>query len=157
MLHHNADSQMKPILSCLAISGLYFLTLLATPQTANVSLKNRLQPFMPGFMSVSAGATSNSVAMVNTLFFQSLSLQASFAMSAATSSNVVFSFSRSIDGLNWDSPTAWSVPANGTNVVSSMTNLTVNGAAWVRLSSVQNTSPAALSGLLVSGYSKGPF
>jgi hypothetical protein len=81
----------------------------------------------------------------------------SFAMTGAGTPNVVFSFSRSADGTNYETTPSLVITnaANGTNTVTSITNLDLGAAGWLKLVSVANTNAStAITNLAVKVSTK---
>ncbi len=77
---------------------------------------------------------------------QNVTLQISQVYSNAGASNVVYTFHRSVDGSTFES-TAFAtitVAGNGTTPVVTVTNLTVAGAGYLRLTSITNGHTAAI-------------
>lgn len=72
---------------------------------------------------------------------QNVGIAVTFDFASATTSNLVYTFSRSLDKTNWDTVNTYAltVAGNGTNIITCVTNLNVGGIGWMRLNSINNT------------------
>ena len=105
-----------------------------------------------------AASTTNSVTAPVLAFTRSTYgvVQTTFKLTGAGSSTVVLTFDESVDNSNWDLATrTLSVTANGTTAVTGLSNYTLGGAGYLRLSSVENPNAAAITNLVVK-YSYKP-
>ena len=78
----------------------------------------------------------------------------SFKCGATNAGTVVLKFERSLDNSTYDATHVFTLTAtaNGTNVVTIATNLTLNGFGWVRLKTVANTNNVAGTTNMVLQY-----
>ena len=82
-------------------------------------------------------------------------VQVGFKLDGAGTSAVVFKFDESIDGSNWVPTTrTLSVTAAGTTTVHNLSNLTIGGAGYLRLSYIGNPNSANITNLYVKYASK---
>lgn len=100
-----------------------------------------------------AASTTNSVTVpvLTVAKASNVAIQAAFKLTGAGTSAVVFNFDESIDGSNWKtSSRTLSVTPAGTSTVVNLGNYTLGGAAFLRLSSVQNPNSAAITNLVLN-------
>jgi hypothetical protein len=73
-----------------------------------------------------------------------MGLQVTFALVSATNSTVTLSFSKSLDGVNFENASSFSygIPDNGTNTRVWVTNVTISGVRAIRLDSIGHTNTA---------------
>ena len=77
-------------------------------------------------------------------------VQIGFKLDGSGTSAVVFKFDESIDGANWVATTrTLSVTAAGTTTVHNLSNLTLGGAGYLRLSYIGNPNSANITNLYV--------
>lgn len=81
-------------------------------------------------------------------------LEISWSLLAPGTSNVVFNFSHSVTSNYWVPVLSLVVPAQGTNVVVTITNPVVNSVGWWLLTTVVNTNTPALTNLSVTPVKK---
>ena len=99
-----------------------------------------------------AAATTNAVTtpVLTVVKSSDVAIQASFKLTGAGTSAVVFNFDESIDNSSWKSNSrTLSVTPAGTTTVVNMGNYTLGGAGFLRLSSVQNPNSAAITNLVL--------
>lgn len=93
--------------------------------------------------TVAGGATSNGIpaVVIDCTRVKDVALQVKFTFANTTTSNVVYTVCKSIDGANWETTPCftWTIAGNGTTSVTSTTNLTVGGLGYLKLTSIQNT------------------
>lgn len=79
-----------------------------------------------------------------------IAVQASFVLGGAGTTAVVLKFDESIDNVNWTAAAvSISITANGTSSVSKVSNFTIGGIGYLRLSSVENPNASAIASLAV--------
>jgi hypothetical protein len=73
---------------------------------------------------------------------QNVAIMLMFNQSGASTSNVVYTFERSVDRVNWDTATKYTitVPSTGTTRVNYGTNINVAGFRYLRLTSIANAT-----------------
>ena len=88
--------------------------------------------------ATTATVSSNNVATVTKQ--QNVVLAFTSRLSAAGTSNLVYTFSRSIDGTYYDAITKYTItiPATGTTTNTYATNLNIGGFQYLRLDSIDN-------------------
>lgn len=92
-------------------------------------------------IGTTAGATTTTCTnlFIDVRNFQNVTLQTTFNFSGATTSNVVYTISKSIDKVNFDAGITWTNAGNGTTPVTATTTISTGGAGWLKLVSIQNT------------------
>lgn len=65
-----------------------------------------------------------------------LGIQLKFQFTAAGASNIILNLDKSVDGASWDAAALlnWPVAGNGTNVITVVTNVVLNGIPAIRAS-----------------------
>lgn len=82
-------------------------------------------------------------------------IQASFALTGAGTSGVLFSFDTSADNSVWQTGThSFWIPASGTTAVKHATNWTINAVPFMRLNIIHNTNAAIVTNLVVKAVVK---
>lgn len=77
-------------------------------------------------------------------------VQASYVLTGAGTSAVVFTFDESLDGTTWvPSTRTLSVTASGTTAVSGLSNYLMGGSGYLRLKSVNNANATAVTNLAI--------
>lgn len=98
--------------------------------------------FINSTNSVAAATTNTPNSVVDCTGGKEFSIGVVSQFQAAGVSNVIFYFEKSPDGVNFEPTPSLSYVfiGNGTNVVTGVTNFTLNAVPYVRLSHVSNTN-----------------
>jgi len=111
-----------------------------------------------GVASGSANGTPSDAIGVTKYGDVTLVLQYNLAANTSFSSNVVFSFTSSGDGSNFSSTPpgnlVFTLPSNGTNTVTLVTNVVVGSTGYLELYSIGNGAASAATNINVQAWVK---
>lgn len=148
MLHHNSRTakNMKHVITILAALALFAFGAQAQGNYQAASLLSTTA-------SITAGATTNYNTVINVTKWDEIALQLSYKLAAATAnnSNVTVTLSRSLDGVNWGTADklVFTLAANSTNQVSTITNIDTGSIGYYRLDSIANANTNTMTNILV--------
>jgi len=97
---------------------------------------------LTGIGTTAGGATTTVTNQVmDVRGFQNVTLQTRFTFANTTTSNVVYTISKSVDGTDFETTgqTTWTVAGNSTTPQIATTTIATGGAGWLKLVSIQNT------------------
>lgn len=128
------ETTMKKLVSLAAFLVLSFA---AQAQYTLVTLPN-----IPSILATTITTNLATPAIIDATKQKDVAVQFEFAQMAASTSNVVFTLQRSLDGVRWDSNVTYTVtlPSTGTGLQTFTTNWTLGGVGYMRLVSVANTT-----------------
>lgn len=104
-----------------------------------------------------SGTLSPTAAIFTTQKNTNVGLQATFALSGTGVGNLVFSFSKSVDGLTYETvpSVTMTIAASGTNTVCGVSNVSIGAITNLKLVSVTNANtPSTVTGLTVKAIVK---
>ncbi len=144
---------MKTILAILAITAA--VTFSAQAQFSTQQL------FTSGNASIASSGSTNipaNVAVITARKNSNVGIEASFKQSGASTNNVVFNFARSLDGVNYETTPSVVItaPANGTNSVVAVTNVSLGAVGALKLQSISNGSASTTTTNAVVKFSIKP-
>jgi hypothetical protein len=97
---------------------------------------------MPATLATTVSTNLATPQVIDCSAQQNVAIMLSFNQSGASTSNVVYTFERSVDRNVWDTATKYtiSVPSSGTTRVNYGTNINVAGFRYLRLVTIANTT-----------------
>jgi hypothetical protein len=112
---------------------------LAPPTQAQVS---PVELNLAGIGTIAGGTTQTCTNLIiDVPRYGNVALAFKFNMSGSTTSNIVYTFSKSIDRSNWSTvnPITVTVAANGTTDVVEVSNQAIGAVPYLKLETIQNT------------------
>ena len=133
---------------------LAIIALAAVSLTADAQSAASYQGISTPTVAAATTATVSTNNVIGTIKQQNLALAFTFKLSASGTSNVVYTFARSIDGANYDTITKYTItiPATGTSTNTFSTNLNVGGFTYLRLDSIDNFNATGVLTNIATGY-----
>ena len=137
------------------ILGLFVAFLLLTGFASNAQAQYAAQT-LSGFPATLAAATATNLASAPVMDVRKqnkVAVQVKFTLSAAATTNTIYTFARSVDGSNFDTSgtVTWQVPQNGTTAVICSTNIDMEGYGYLKLLSIDNRDD---NGVLTNSFIK---
>jgi hypothetical protein len=125
---------VKKLLALFAVA-LFAMTFQSQAQYAAQTLS--------GFPATLAAATATNLASAPVMDVRKqdkVAVQVKFTLSAAATTNTIYTFARSLDGSNYDTANTfvWAVPQNGTTTVIASTNIDMAGYGYLKLVTIDN-------------------
>lgn len=143
---------MKTLFKSVFALGIFACLLLTIAPSVNgqsVTYDTPTTSLTGGTNNVSATTTNTSFSVIiDAPRSTYVGLQPVFSLTGAGTSAVVFKFDKSLDRVHWESGGATvSVTANGTNVVTAASSVTLGAIGYLKLTTVENPNASAITNL----------
>lgn len=141
----NFNSKFTAFMSVLALSAMVFMAIQAHAQNFSIYAANTV--LSKQVVTNATTWTPVSRVSLDVSKQNSTGLQITQWAASATTTNLVYTFARSVDGQSYETTPSITLTyaLNGTNILTYVTNLTSLGGGYLKLVSIQNTDASVVA------------